>query len=621
VNALLFPALLAAGLFGPGWLLGRVLRTNGGAIGAFLGSAALLVNVVLGLTVAGITIDFFHLAIGLAAVCALLAAVARFRMHNLRLSIVPSSPAPLSWPAPRLLVVPLALGGAAMLVRAIVDPLSGFDTLFRWDFLAQQLFRIGTLNFYPPVSAADFMRYPWCDGIAPLVSTEYFWAYLSLGRIEPWATAPVVVAQAVLLFAVIFQLAAAKVGSHAGWWAAALASTCSILLWSVAMGQETGLTALSLASMLLFLERARAAPESGWLVWAGIAAGVGGLAREYGLAFVLIGLGTLIATRTRVRGLLQFATAAFIVAAPWYLRNWIRTGNPLYGHELGGLFPGNAVNASYFSVVGELRGLGSAAARPSAVAVVITMLAGVLLVFAACGMIARRRDCRAWIASMVVVATLWIWSIGQTSGGPVYALRVLTPLLAIGAAFGGIWLSQQASARLRGAAVCLMCIGAGDAAIRSLYLPVDPFASWWRLRPTAWLEPRKYSDWWNNHPAWSALSAAADRRAIIVDAPYEQVVLTRLGAHVVPLVSPALAYLFLGDANLNSHLVRLRADGIRFIVRSVGNDVVDAQLARAPFFRALQKHPPTVKFPTCHVYDLYSADLGGPAVPAPASAP
>ena len=45
-----------------------------------------------------------------------------------------------------------------------------------------------------------------------------------------------------------------------------------------------------------------------------------------------------------------FLIATGLFAFPWYLRNLIRTGNPLYSQNLAGLFPVNPMNAEYLQL-------------------------------------------------------------------------------------------------------------------------------------------------------------------------------------------------------------------------------------------------------------------------------
>lgn len=74
-------------------------------------------------------------------------------------------------------------------------------------------------------------------------------------------------------------------------------------------------------------------------------AGVGDLAREYGLVFVGLGPRALARPSVDRRGRLKFLNAFTLVAAPSYARNALRTGNPLWPHHIGGLRSGNGVHA------------------------------------------------------------------------------------------------------------------------------------------------------------------------------------------------------------------------------------------------------------------------------------
>jgi len=609
----LFLPLLAGGLLVPGWLLGRALRTPAGAVGALLGSAALLLNLILVLDAFDVALTGAHLAISLAGLCALLGILARFR----------SSTSPV---APRLMIdhfrwqryhwflVPAALGFGAIAWRAILEPLSGFDTPFRWDFLARQMLRLGSLHFYPPVNADDFLHYGWCDGIAPLVSSLYFWAYLSLGQMADWATTPIVIGQALLLFWAVYQLAARRVNAAAGCAATAILATSGVLLWGVAMGQETGLTALSLIAMFLFIERHRDDPSAHWLVWAGVAAGTGALAREYGLAFAALGGLALAWQRVPRRGWLEFALAVAVVALPWFARNWLKTGNPLYSYALGGLFPANPVSAEYYRVVGQLHGLGAEASPLPGLAILLGSLAGVPLALGCAGAVARWRQSGPWLAAIACVVGLWLWSVSQTSGGYVYSLRVLTPALALGAVLGGALLSRWAVA-WRGGILCgLLTVLALDAAARSFFLPTEPDVAWTRLCTPAWRDFGTMTARWRGGPNWAALADAADGRQIVVSDPVFHAILTARGAKPVPLFSPAVRFLFEPGADFSARLARLRAQQMRFIVVARHNDITDRQLALHSFFPQLQSTRPAATTPTFFVYDLYSPDLGG-AVP------
>ncbi len=236
LRGLLFPLLLVAGLLVPGWLLSRLWRTRAGPVGAFLGSLAILFNLVLLLDALGRPLDLRHLSAGLALVCAALVLLAGRRPASDAIngaSAAPTARLPFRWQRYHWFFVPAALGLAAIVIRATLEPLSGFDTIFRWNFLALQMLREGSLQFYPPITAQDFLHYGWPDGIAPFVSTFCFWCDLAAGHTASWLTAPVDLGQGALLFFAVWQLAALHERRFG-------ALACAVRLLTLALGAVLG---------------------------------------------------------------------------------------------------------------------------------------------------------------------------------------------------------------------------------------------------------------------------------------------------------------------------------------------------------------------------------------------
>jgi hypothetical protein len=510
-------------------------------------------------------------------------------------------------------LLPAVIGFGALVLKASLDPLAGLDTKFRWNFLALQMLHEASLHFYPAVNAEDFLHYGWCDGIAPLVSGLYFWAYLSAGHTAPWATSPIVIAQAALLFYVVYELASRRAGPAAGCTAMAILTTSCIFVSGVSIGQETGLTALSLVAMFWFIERHRDAPYANWLMWAGIAAGTGGLAREYGLAFVALGGLMLARQGVSFRAWLSFILPATISAGPWYLRNWLKTGNPLYSHELHGLFPANPINTEYIRTTNGILGFDANPHALGTLAILLAALAGVPIALGLIGSLKHRRELWPWFAASVVMVALWLWSVGQTSGGYTYSLRVLTPALALSAVFGGLAFARWAGSQRSWLLAALLTVPAIDAAERVLFMPIDSRIDWWREAPTAWLKIRDRAIRWDNDPNWAAVADAADGRQIMVIDPFSHALLVGLGAKPVPFFSPAVRFLFEPGANYAACLTRLREGGMRFILLSAQRDIIsNRQLSRHPFFAALQATHPAAATSSYFAYDLYSPEINHP---------
>jgi hypothetical protein len=615
---LIFPLLLAGGLLVPGWLLGRMLRTRAGLTGAFLGSAAVLFHVVLALAAIGLPLNFSHLTGGLTAVSLVFWLVERQSARTMKAE--PGAPAP-PWSRQHWLLLPAVLGVASIALKAGLEPLSGVDNGFRWDQLARQMLHTGRLDFYPPVTDQDFLLYFWCDGIAPLVSDLYLWCYLSLGQELRGATTPLVIGQGLLLFGVVYQLAARHAGPAGGRAATALLASSALLLWGVAMGQETGLTALSLAAMLLFLDHYRTDSRTGWLIWAGLAAGIGALSREYGLAFVPLGWFALQHSGRLRRGAVAFTLAAAAIALPWFIRNWIKTGNPLFSHELGGLFPVNPAHRACMQGIAELTRYWESPRQLAWIAAALATLAPLPLGAGLVSGMRRWRDFAPWTLAMVVMIGLWLWSLRQTAGGAVYSLRVLTPALAVGATLGGIALGRWLDARKGQWLFLLLVITLSvDAGVRALYMPFDHRVSWWRNPPGAWrdfgVQLQK-----EQSPAWPAIAQAAGTDWIFVMDPAHYAHLAGLGAQAVPPFSPRV--LFFGDPQRDfaQCLALLRTQGARYVILPRNEVVTERFVSRSRFLRELTATQPFLIDPTFVLYDLLVPALDTPPSARPPRRP
>jgi hypothetical protein len=608
LRTLIFPFLLAAGLLVPGWRLGRVLRVSTGLVSAFLGSGVVLFQVVLALVIFDLPLDLPHLAGGLTVVSLVFLLMERRSAQSSQ--PVPGAATPrTSWSGQHWLLLPAALGLASLVLKAGLEPLSGVDNGFRWDQLARQMLHTGRMDFYPPVTDQDFLLYFWCDGIAPLVSDLYLWCYLSLGRAAGGATTPVVIGQGLLLFRVVYQLAARQAGPGAGRAAMALLASSALLLWGVAMGQETGLTALSLASMLLFLDHDRTDPRAGWLIWAGLAAGAGALSREYGLAFVPLGWFALHHGGRFRRGAVTFTLTAAAIALPWFMRNWIRTGNPLFSHNLGGLFPVNVAHRACMECIEAFTRYWESPQQLGEMAIALGSLALLPLGFGLVNGVRRWRDFAPWTLAMVVTIILWLWSMRQTAGGMVYSLRVLTPALAIGAALGGVAWGQMVKARSGQWLFLLLVLPlAVDASVRALYLPFAHKVAWWQNPPGAW---RNFGANLQQEPSpvWGAIAQAAGTDWILVLGPSHYALLTGLGVQAVPPFSPKVR--FIGDPNCNfaQSLALLIGQGARFVILPRNDLVTDRFVARSRFLRELTASPPMHIDLDFVLYDLRASHL------------
>jgi hypothetical protein len=464
-----------------------------------------------------------------------------------------------------LLVVATGLALGVVAYRAIAQPLTGPDTIFRWNFLARQILAARGMGFYPPVSDADFGRYMWPDGIPPLLSLLYAWSYLGAGSTGAVGTAAVVVLVAGLGYILVWMLAARVAGWAGGAWAVAILAGSALYTWSVSMGQETGLTTLGTLALAWALAAEKTDPD--WRL-AGVAAGVAALSRDYGPAVALMGAGYLAWRRRPWRELAGYAAVVAVISAPWYVRNWMRTGNPFYNLGILGLFRVNEMHAGMMRSYVHFFGFGGRMPErlrelapllwPLGCGLILASLAAVL-VRGAWPVILR------WLSALWLV--LWLWSVGYTAGGLGYSLRVLDPFLAILAVAGGIALSKARRPWRLALAAGLLAISA-EASARALVMmrvPVDiPVAAWTRVGEPFSAKSGDASD--------DRAAAIVGRHAVFVDDAYAHAFLVNRGVAAVPPWAPELDFLRAPDIDMAAAVRRLHALGIDFMWLSASRE-------------------------------------------------
>ncbi len=585
-------ALLIAGLLVPGGALMRALRVPATVATSFAGSALALYATVLALQFTSIRISLVSLAAGLALITV--------AAHQVRNRSKPTEDEQFSlreWIAGMGAWTPLyALFWIAALWRAVHEPLAGPDIEFRWSFLAEQMLATGTLDYYPPRTAADFFRYFWVESIPPGASALHTWAYACAGGAKAAWTIPAVVLQLWSLHALVWRAAYLHSGERAARFACLAAAACPLLTWSVRLGQETGLTALSLAGLVFALLGWRRNGTPGWAALSGLFAALGASAREYGLVFPLLAAAGLLVVQANRRAWLAFVVPA-LLAVIWPLRTWALTGNPFYSLDVAGLFPTNPRFLEWIGLDAESLGaaltttagwreIGRFALQYAPVA----LFGWLWLALAAL----RGSRISIWgLGAVVIVLGLWATSVRYTNGGLFYSLRVTSPALALGAISAGIALASTTWSR-RSLAIM------APALLSLLVLATLP--------PTLALPKNQARTPWREWPAFAPradpLNTAADPTAaifqrvlrarpgehvgiVLADSPGFQHRLAPLGLKVLPLWSPQADWLF--DASLPpAELVRRwRESGITHVIHTKWQTNLDfftthSRLARPP---------------------------------------
>ena len=586
--------LLLAGLLVPGAMLMRALRLPATVALSFAGSAAAIYATVLGLQFTGVRISLASIAAGLAVVTTAALVLGRSRAgFSPPFSRNASDTRSEGGLKPALLTL-YALFWIAVLWRAWREPLAGPDIEFRWSFLAEQMLRHGSLDFYPPRSAEDFTHYFWAESIPPGVSALHAWAFACAGMANAAWTVPAVVLQIVSLHELIWRTAARVGGMSSAQLAILAAAACPLLTWSLLLGQETGLTALALVGVAFAIAEWRGTRAPAWGAIAGVFATLGAMAREYGLVFPAIATVTWFLIRTDRRTWIAFVAVAAL-GLVWPVRTWVLTGNPFHSLDVAGIFPTNvrflswiehdaaALGAPLQSAAGwgdVLRYLALFAPTAALGAVALVLLAG-----------RRHRDAVWALSATLIVAALWAASVRYTNGGLFYSLRVLAPALALGALAVGIAGAALAPGAPR--RVAAVVIGLGLMTLpATLALPQNPWRTPWRAWPAFTPQTESVSP----DPTLAVLlklagrssDASATTGVVLADSPGYQRRFQPHGIRVIPLWSSQADWLFDLSLPASEAVRRWRESGVRHLIVTKWQTNLDffntrSRWARPPF--------------------------------------
>ncbi len=477
--------------------------------------------------------------------------------------------------------------------RALHQPLSGVDVDFRWNHLAVLIVEHGGMGFYPPVSPDDFASYFWADGIAPLISGVYAWTYLAAGSASKIWTAIPVLMQLLGLLGLLQALARLwSPEARAGWLAVSLAGGTMLLQFAFNLGQETGFTALGVGGLAYYLIRWQREVDAGLIVPAALCAGLVACAREYGALYLLAAAVWIALQGRSPKSGLLFLSVGALLPVCWHLYVWAVTGNPVYAHDLGGWLSGNPVfsawmrsyTVAYGSVFAQTEGW-----RELGRLLVISALPAVAGLIA--GWLVLRRKPEAGLGALLVVAGLvtWTLSIPYTAGGLFYSMRVLSPLLLLGCAWGGAALAVGVQRRMPAIAVSLtLAAWSVDAGLRALTIPLNPYRTPVREWPAA---GATYQVEFAQEAEAFVLAAVPhiDGR-VLSDSAGLQYLFQANAKTLVPLWSPDVRFLFSGEdegaaaTRLRqlgySHLLLKRAQSsIDFIERTGAWGKLNRQLA------------------------------------------
>jgi hypothetical protein len=599
------------GMLVPGYAVARAMRsTVGMALSAAFPLSALLLTVTLiAYTYFGVPIRFASVLGAIAIVTvASLALIRRTAVNGATPNEASSGPAVPRW-LRTIVIVQVGIVLAGVSVKSSLLPLAGPDTPFRWHALAQMMLDDEGLLHYPPVTSDDFRSYFFPDGIPPLVSTVYWWLYAACGQPCPRLTSVAVGLQAVSCFALVYYAAHSFCGTMGGLLALAALSSSGRFLVGVVIGQETGYTALSVAGQLAFAFAAVREPRPGLVSIAGMFGGLASLSRDYGPFLSLCGASVLASWPGTRRWPWLFCAVSAACAAPWYLRNWLITGNPLYPMDVLGLgFPTNTIHAALHAMYSARIGLESfTLASWAQIAAAVFLGAPVALSLGVCGIVLAGRNGIALAISTILVCLLWIWSIPYTLGGVDLSIRVLLPAfvaMSIAAAAMAPVFSRPLTGHrtyLRAIIGAALVASGGYAALTCWCFPGRP----WEIRRAAlfaWTFPEESLISKYLPTAEMLEKTDLPPAGVLTDNLFFAVALQRSKRfHPVSIFSPEVAFVF--DKQLDPADVRrrLREKGIWFV--SMAPENLDF-LQQFPFYHDDQGNWMVVKDDR-NVYPIY----------------
>ena len=223
--------------------------------------------------------------------------------------------------------IPIAAGIALTLafLLSLAPPVEDFDALFYHLTVPSIWLKQGADISFIPI---PHYWYP------QIVEGMYVWP-LSLGT--DTATHLIHLTWLALSALLLWHWAKQLAGDHVAWNALALLLTMPSLAWLAAWAYtDYALTFAGLAS-LYALWRWKGTQVKRWLVIGGLMAGMAVSVKYTGFIAPVTGVLLLLFWDRRLSNALFFGVICTLAASPWYLRNWIGTGNPLYPFIFGGL--------------------------------------------------------------------------------------------------------------------------------------------------------------------------------------------------------------------------------------------------------------------------------------------
>jgi hypothetical protein len=348
-----------------------------------------------------------------------------------------------------------------------------------------------------------------------------------------------------------------------------------------------------MAATIYFLSGADGKEGISNSVLAGFSTALGALSREYGIAFIVIGLIICFWRKKGRRDISAYLLSSSLLCGSWYIYLFLRTGNPFYSLSVGTLFPVNVIFDGIYKTYVIYFGLGTQTLpKIKFIMNLLLTLSPLHFLLLPALFLLPLKKFGYLLSACLIIILIWLNSIGFTCGGFFYSSRTLSPLIAlISISLGGLILrfpNGKTSSLICGAIVSVfvvwgvfqdLCIPAKTSMVpfRSIYNSAfgkldKPgavnYANIGELPENA----RVLSDSALHH---GALMTSPQKNGKIID--------------FVPVWSPEVAFLSNPDATYDESLSELKRREIKYVLYS-RNSYNNAYLEKYRFFREYRSY-------------------------------
>lgn len=218
----------------------------------------------------------------------------------------------------------LSINICLSLLLGLAPPAEDFDALFYHLTVPAIWLRQG--------SAVDFIPSPhyWFPKI---VEGIYVWA-LTFGADS--ATHLIHLLWLVLTGLLLWHWANRVFGSRIAWFSLLILLSMPSLPYLAAWAYTDYALVFAALATLYALWKQSLASDTAWLVIAGLMAGLAVSVKYTGVIVPIAGVLIILIKGRSLRSCLVFGMTCTLAALPWYARNWISTGNPIYPFIFGG---------------------------------------------------------------------------------------------------------------------------------------------------------------------------------------------------------------------------------------------------------------------------------------------